>query len=205
MPGTTPPSSLGGWTSTGRRVSRVRTPTWATTSSRSRRCTAQVAHGEEAELACSTYEAQSISSTAIKTHYAGQDLQKTDQRSDQKSEAYSSGAWTAKQGEDDAFVEAWTEFARWLITMPGAGTARLTRNLSEPRRYLSFAPWETAEAMHTWKSNPEFGQRLAAVRELIAELTPSEFELVAEVEGGLRHAVTSPGRGRRPSRRPAKV
>jgi heme-degrading monooxygenase HmoA len=94
---------------------------------------------------------------------------------------YSSGAWTVKEGEGDAFVAAWTEFGRWLGTMPGAGTARLTRDLSEPRRYLSFAPWETTEAMRAWKSDPEFGPRLAAVREHVAEFTPSEFELVAEV------------------------
>ena len=65
--------------------------------------------------------------------------------------------------------------------MPGSGTARLTRDLSEPRRYLSFAPWESAEAMHAWKSAPEFQARMAAVREHVTEFTPSEFELVAEV------------------------
>jgi heme-degrading monooxygenase HmoA len=94
---------------------------------------------------------------------------------------YSSGAWTAKEGEEEAFVEAWTEFARWLRTMPGAGTARLTRDLREPRRYLSFAPWESAEAMDAWRSAPEFRERLGAVREHVAEFTPSDYELVAEV------------------------
>jgi heme-degrading monooxygenase HmoA len=97
------------------------------------------------------------------------------------SEVYSSGAWTAKEGEGEAFVEAWTEFARWLSTMPGAGTARLTRDLSEPRRYLSFAPWESAEAMQAWKSAPEFRERMAPVQQHVAEFTPNELELVAEV------------------------
>lgn len=97
------------------------------------------------------------------------------------SQVYSSGAWIAKEGEEEAFVEAWTEFARWLNTMPGAGTARLTRDLSEPRRYLSFAPWESADAMHAWKSSPEFSERMAPVREHVTEFTPSEMELVAEV------------------------
>ena len=97
------------------------------------------------------------------------------------SEAYSSGTWVAKDGEDEAFVAAWTEFAGWLSTMPGAGTARLTRDTSEPHRYMSFAPWESADAMRAWKSNPEFRQRMAAVQEHVTEFTPSEFELVAEV------------------------
>ena len=95
--------------------------------------------------------------------------------------AYSSGSWTAKDGEDEEFVAAWTEFARWLSTMPGAGTARLTRDVSDPHRYLSFAPWETPEAMQAWKSNPEFRERMGAVQKHVAEFKPSEFELVAEV------------------------
>jgi hypothetical protein len=37
------------------------------------------------------------------------------------------------------------------------------------------------EAMSAWKSNPEFRERMAAVRAHVAEFTPSEFELVAEV------------------------
>jgi heme-degrading monooxygenase HmoA len=97
------------------------------------------------------------------------------------SETYSSGAWVAKDGQNEAFVEAWTEFARWLSTMPGAGTARLTRDLREPQRYLSFAPWESADALQAWRSHPEFSQRIAAVREHVAEFTPSEYELVAQV------------------------
>jgi heme-degrading monooxygenase HmoA len=65
--------------------------------------------------------------------------------------------------------------------MPGAGAARLVRDLSDPRHYLSFAPWESAAAMQEWKSNPEFGQRMAAVQEHVSEFNPSEFELVAQV------------------------
>jgi heme-degrading monooxygenase HmoA len=65
--------------------------------------------------------------------------------------------------------------------MPGPRTARLTRDLSDPQRYLSFSPWESADAMHAWKSSPEFRERMGAVQQHVAEFTPSEFELVAEV------------------------
>ena len=97
------------------------------------------------------------------------------------SEVYSSGTWKAKDGEDGDFVAAWTEFARWLYTMPGAGTARLTKDLDQPGRYVSFAPWENIEQMHAWKSDPEFKERMGAVQRHVAEFTPSEMELVAEV------------------------
>src|SRR5262245_9160884 len=97
------------------------------------------------------------------------------------STVYSSGAWTAKDGEDERFVEAWTEFARWAGSMPGAGTLRLTRDLSEPGRYLSVAPGDDAGSMDAWKSAPEFRDRMGAVQQHVAEFTPSEMELVAEV------------------------
>ena len=97
------------------------------------------------------------------------------------SEVYSSGSWVAKDGEEEAFVEAWTEFAGWLSTMPGAGTARLIRDLEDPRRFMSFAPWESLEAMRAWKTNPEFRERMGAVQAHVEEFTPTELELAAEV------------------------
>jgi heme-degrading monooxygenase HmoA len=96
------------------------------------------------------------------------------------SEVYSSGSWKAKRGEENEFEQAWTEFARWLSTMPGAGTARLTRDMSEPGRYLSFAPWESAEQMQAWKSDPAFPQYMGPVQAHVDEFTPSEWELVAQ-------------------------
>jgi hypothetical protein len=35
--------------------------------------------------------------------------------------------------------------------------------------------------MHAWKAAPEFRERMAAVQEHVAEFTPSELELMAEV------------------------
>jgi heme-degrading monooxygenase HmoA len=96
-------------------------------------------------------------------------------------EVYSSGSWKAKDGEEEQFVAAWSEFARWLNTMPGAGTARLTEDLSEPGRYLSFADWESEEAMQAWKSDPAFREHMGPVQAHVAEFTPSEWRTVAQV------------------------
>ena len=65
--------------------------------------------------------------------------------------------------------------------MPGSGTARLARDMSEPGRYMSFAPWESTDQMHAWKNDPGFGERMGAVQAHVAEFTPREFEVVAEV------------------------
>jgi len=97
------------------------------------------------------------------------------------SQAYSSGSCKAKDGEEEEFVKAWTEFAQWLGTMPGAGTAHLTQSMDEPGRYMSFAPWKSADQMHAWKSDPAFKEKMGAVQAHVAEFTPTEWELVAEV------------------------
>ena len=68
-----------------------------------------------------------------------------------------------------------------MSEMRGAGTARLTRDLSEPGRYMSFAPWESVEQMHAWKSDPAFKEHMGTVQAHVAEFHPTEVELVAQV------------------------
>jgi heme-degrading monooxygenase HmoA len=36
--------------------------------------------------------------------------------------------------------------------MAGSGTFRLVRDVEDPRRYTSFAPWESFEAQRSWKA-----------------------------------------------------
>ena len=101
-------------------------------------------------------------------------------------ETYTSGTWMVKAGEEDAFVQAWTEFASWGSEMTGAGTMRLTRDLSQPRRFFSFAPWEDIHVIRAWKSSPEFRERIGRVRQHTEDFTPWELELVTAVQAGAR-------------------
>lgn len=96
-------------------------------------------------------------------------------------ETYTSGSWTVRQGEEDAFVAAWEHFARWAKTMPGCGTLRLVRDTDDPGRFLSFAPWETFEAQRSWKETPEFRERMSTVQQHVEQFVPSTYELVAEI------------------------
>ena len=97
------------------------------------------------------------------------------------SEVYSSGHWKVKDGEDEAFVAAWTEFAGWLKEQPGSGTARLIKDLDNPGQYVSFAPWDSIDQMHAWKDDPAFRENMGKVQAHVAEFTPTELELAAEV------------------------
>lgn len=96
-------------------------------------------------------------------------------------ETYTSGTWLVNAGEDEAFVQAWTEFVEWANEMPGSGVFRLVRDHDDPQRYMSFAPWESFEAQRAWKELPEFHERIGRVRRHCESFEPSTFELVTTV------------------------
>ena len=98
-------------------------------------------------------------------------------------ETYTNGQWTIRPGEEDAFVDDWRAFAEWASEQPGAGTLRLTRDLENPSRFMSFAPWESVDQVHAWKSTPEFAEGIGKLKRHTTEFVPSELELVVAVEG----------------------
>ena len=99
-------------------------------------------------------------------------------------DAYTLGSWRPFPGQEDAFIEAWTEFASWATGLPGSGKARLARDLREPDRFWSFLDWENIEAVRNWKSSPEFKERMGRVQKHIDEFAPTELELVASCTSG---------------------
>jgi heme-degrading monooxygenase HmoA len=106
-------------------------------------------------------------------------------------ETYTAGSWKAKDGEEREFIEAWREFAAWASGMPGVGTMRLTRDVKERDRFFSFAPWESIETIHAWKSSDEFKERIGRVKAHVDEFTAWELELETAVGGG-RYTATEP-------------
>ena len=97
---------------------------------------------------------------------------------------YTSGTWTPSPGREKAFVEAWEQFAAWASTMPGAGQLRLTRDLYEERRYVSFGDWSNENAVRGWKGSPEFKERMAQVLQHVGEFQSAELGLLATAEDG---------------------
>ena len=106
-------------------------------------------------------------------------------------ETYSSGMWTIRAGEEDAFVEDWRAFAEWSSRQPGAGTLRLTRDARNPSRFLSFAPWESYEQVRAWQGMPEFAERIEKARRHTTEFMASEYEFVVAAEGSYAPAAST--------------
>ena len=99
-------------------------------------------------------------------------------------DTYTSGTWKPNPGSEEAFVEAWAEFAAWGSSMPGAGTLRLTRDLDKPEQFLSFGDWETTEAARAWKNAEGFSERIARVLQHCAEFHSANYSVVASATAG---------------------
>ena len=99
-------------------------------------------------------------------------------------EVYATGSWRPKEGREEAFLESWCEFARWMSELDGAGTVRLTRDLRDPGRYVSFSAWASFEQMRAWKDSDEFRPRMSRVQEHVAEFAPTELEVVVRLDRG---------------------
>ena len=110
------------------------------------------------------------------------------------SELYTQGVWKPAVGKEGAFVEAWLAFAGWASGMPGAGTLRLVRDVRNWERFVSFGTWDSAEHVRTWKSHPEFRQRIARVLQHVDEFEPTELSLVATADSGVGTVEPVPAR-----------
>jgi heme-degrading monooxygenase HmoA len=94
---------------------------------------------------------------------------------------YTQGIWQVKPGRGEEFVAGWIEFAEWTsASVEGAGRGALLRDLSDDHRFVSVGPWQSLEAIETWRSLPGWAERVAKLRELLVNFEPATLELVAE-------------------------
>jgi heme-degrading monooxygenase HmoA len=95
---------------------------------------------------------------------------------------YSSGNWIVTSGHEKEFVERWTEFLEWTrSSYAELQTAQLIQDHADPRHFISFARWDSADALNQWRSRPEFATKLGACRALCDDFRGSDFALAAAV------------------------
>jgi heme-degrading monooxygenase HmoA len=93
--------------------------------------------------------------------------------------AYTTASWLPHPGHEDAFLDAWQQFANWSCHMPGAQLAVLARDLRDPNRFVSLIGWDDLEDIHAWKGSIDFKPRVAQVQEHIEQFAPTELDVVA--------------------------
>jgi heme-degrading monooxygenase HmoA len=93
---------------------------------------------------------------------------------------YTVGRWITKVGAESKFIAEWETFARWTgRNQPGAGIGKLLQDQDRPQQFISFGPWENAEAIKAWRERPEFREFVSKVRDLCEDFQPQSLELVA--------------------------
>ena len=94
---------------------------------------------------------------------------------------YTSGRWSVKQGHEEAFARAFAESGVNDVDPPIRGLLqrpRLLRDLSQPRSYLSYAVWESREAIDEFRARPDFPAMIARMKQHLDDMQISTLELV---------------------------
>lgn len=95
---------------------------------------------------------------------------------------YTLGEWTALPGCENDLVAAWQDLAEWTEKhIDGSGWAKLLQDREEPRRFISFGPWQDADAVTAWREHDGFRTRVDRLRELVASFTPHSMDVAAQV------------------------
>lgn len=107
-------------------------------------------------------------------------------------EIFTYGRFEVEPEKEDAFVEAWSEFATWISRRPGNGSVRLMRDVRNTGRLVSVGKWDDAEAVRAFKSAPEFKERLGAVVKLANDFEPTELVTLVKAAGGTCERMSPP-------------
>lgn len=95
---------------------------------------------------------------------------------------YTSGIWLVKKGNEAAFIALWKEFAQWTSkNQPGATSAILTQDSTNPSRFISFGPWKDETFIQKWREQPKFGEFIQKARVLCESIQPAILKPVAQV------------------------
>ena len=108
-------------------------------------------------------------------------------------EIFTHGRFEVAPENEQAFIDAWSEFAAWASERDGAGTLRLVRDVRSPGRFVSFGQWDDADAIRAWKSSAEFKERIGRVVGQSTEFEPTELVTIAKVAGGTVELLSPPG------------
>jgi quinol monooxygenase YgiN len=95
---------------------------------------------------------------------------------------YASGDWMVGAGSEEEFVKRWTEFLEWTrAAFSECRAAHLIQEAQNPRHFISFASWDSADALQRWRSRPEFAQKMGACRALCEDFRGGDYGLAAAV------------------------
>jgi len=92
---------------------------------------------------------------------------------------YSAAIWTVKHGNEEAFTNAWEDFARWSFkNVPGGISVQLLKSEEDPRKFVTIGPWKDALSLTSWRAMPEFRQFFGKAKELCEDIRPMTLRVI---------------------------
>ena len=93
------------------------------------------------------------------------------------------GTWTVKPGREDDFVAAWQAMARDVAAhIGGVHPPTLLRDHDRTNVFVSFGPWDSADAVTRFRASEPFRRGTAAMGELLESFEAHTLDEV--VRGG---------------------
>ncbi|WP_354643189.1 antibiotic biosynthesis monooxygenase family protein [Kitasatospora camelliae] len=100
----------------------------------------------------------------------------------QENKTWSSGNWQVNPSNVEEFVQAWRDFLGWTKEAnEGFLGARLIQDLANPNHFVSFAAWESIDAMRAWQGSAGFTERFQACYALCEDMHSGGYELSVAV------------------------
>jgi heme-degrading monooxygenase HmoA len=88
--------------------------------------------------------------------------------------------WSVKEGNEEAFIRAWQEFAQWTLRHhPGAEEAGLLQDDERPRLFFVFRPWRDLKSIQAWRQSSEFREFITEAMKLCDDVQPHFLKMVA--------------------------
>jgi len=107
-------------------------------------------------------------------------------------EIFTYGRFEVEPANEDAFVEAWSEFAVWISQRPGNRSVRLMRDIRNAGRLVSVGRWDDAEAVRAFKGSAEFKEQLGRVVKLAKDFEPTELVTLVKATEGSSEKLSPP-------------
>jgi heme-degrading monooxygenase HmoA len=87
-----------------------------------------------------------------------------------------------KEGQSDAFEQAWRAVANRVRGTPGNLRQALLRDADDPSSFVITTDWDSREAFHKFERSPEQDELTAPLRAMRESARMTVYELVAHVE-----------------------
>jgi len=88
------------------------------------------------------------------------------------------GTWIAKPGQEDAFVQAWSDLARQALTEFRGHTPTLLRDRDKPNVFKTIGAWPDIEAVEEFRASDTFRSAVAELQPLLESFEPMTLDEV---------------------------